>query len=77
MQVTQDLGIPSGTPYYLSPEQLEGKPGSQQTDIWALGVLLYEMLTGQLPFKGDTLGSLVHLISKGDFAAPGVSVRNP
>ncbi len=67
--LTQTGGV-IGTPYYLSPEQLEGKSGSQQTDIWALGVLLYEMLTGELPFKGDTLGSLVHLITKGDFAAP-------
>ena len=59
-----------GTPTYLSPEQLEGRPATPQTDIWALGVLLYEMLTGNLPFEGDTLGGLVLKITKAEFAAP-------
>lgn len=67
--LTQTGGV-IGTPNYLSPEQLDGQPASQQTDIWALGVLLYEMLTGQLPFQGDTLGGLVLKITRGDFPPP-------
>jgi serine/threonine protein kinase len=41
-----------GTPDYISPEQVKGQRGDQRSDIYALGVMLYEMLTGQAPFKG-------------------------
>ena len=45
-------GAVIGTPYYMSPEVLQGKPADVRSDIWALGVVLYEMLAERLPFQG-------------------------
>ncbi len=67
--LTQTGGI-IGTPSYLAPEQLAGTSASVQTDIWALGILLYEMLTGSEPFKADTIGALCLQITLGNFDAP-------
>jgi len=44
----------AGTPAYMAPEQLAGKPASRAADIHALGVVMFEMVTGRLPFEGDT-----------------------
>jgi TolB-like protein/Tfp pilus assembly protein PilF len=48
------VGVMIGTPEYMPPEQVEGKEADQRSDIYSLGVIMYEMLTGRLPFEGDS-----------------------
>jgi serine/threonine protein kinase len=52
-------GIAIGTPSYMSPEQWRGEPVDLRIDIYALGLMIFEMLSGQLPFIGDTPASLM------------------
>lgn len=54
-----------GTPYYLSPEIIESKPYSFKSDIWSLGIVLYEMCALQPPFSGSSLPKLAGRIVKG------------
>lgn len=55
-------GTQIGTPYYMSPEAWEGKPLDAQADIWSLGVVLYEMLSGEVPFGGETLVAVMNKV---------------
>ena len=63
-------GMIIGTPSYMSPEQANGEKINNQSDIYSLGVLFYEILTGFKPYSGDTNTEMFAKISKGKFASP-------
>jgi TolB-like protein/thioredoxin-like negative regulator of GroEL len=55
-------GTPVGTPLTMSPEQVKGLPADNRSDLWALGVILYEALTGKAPFEGETPVLVAHAV---------------
>lgn len=65
-------GLVVGTPYYLSPEQARGRAVDGRTDVWAAGVLLYEGLTGHMPFEAQTYESLLARILEAPPVPPSI-----
>ncbi|OFV81074.1 MAG: hypothetical protein A2Y78_15845 [Acidobacteria bacterium RBG_13_68_16] len=59
---TTRTGEVLGTPAYMAPEQFSGEPIDYRVDIWAVGVILYELLTGRRPFDAKTVGALIYQI---------------
>jgi serine/threonine protein kinase len=57
-------GVVLGTPSFMSPEQLQGRPVTGRSDLFSLAVSLYQLLTGQLPFRGDTMPGLMMKIAQ-------------
>ena len=68
-------GTTIGTIAYMSPEQARGQAVDHRTDIWSLGVVLYEMIAGRLPFKGENDASMIRSIIN-DEPAPLAKIRN-
>jgi serine/threonine-protein kinase len=73
-QITH-AGTVTGTVQYLAPEQLQGEPADPRTDLYSLGIVAYELLTGQVPFGGETPMAIAykHLRER----VPRASARNP
>ncbi len=70
-----NLSATMGTPDYMSPEQIEGQRGDQRTDIYALGTILYELLSGVVPFTGDS--NMVIMAQHLNGTAPRLDRVNP
>jgi len=70
-----EAGVAMGTPGYMAPEQLQGKPADHRSDVFSLGVVLYQMVAGEHPFPGATTAEVQAAILKEE--APSLSRVNP
>jgi serine/threonine protein kinase/tetratricopeptide (TPR) repeat protein len=62
VMVKTDPGVVMGTSFYMSPEQARAQEVDTRTDIWSLGCVIYEMLSGRMPFEGPSTGDVIGLI---------------
>ena len=74
-EVKTMTGLILGSPKYMSPEQVAGKRADHRSDLFSLGVLLYEMLTGEAPFQADSIHGIMYQIMH--FTPPAPSSKNP
>ncbi len=74
-EVKTMTGMILGSPKYMSPEQVTGKRADRRVDLFSLGVVLYEMLTGEAPFVADSIHGIMYQIMQ--FAPPPPSTRQP
>jgi serine/threonine-protein kinase len=63
-------GIIKGTPYYMSPEQTKGSHLTGPSDVFSLGVVFYQLLTGRLPFDGENMTAIMYQITSVDPVSP-------
>ena len=66
-----------GTPEYMAPEQLEGRDADARCDLWALGCVLYQMITGERPFARANLASVITAVMSSEPALPETAVVPP
>ena len=59
-------GVVAGSPYYLAPEQVDGRSVDRRSDVYSLGVVLYELLVGKKPFEGKSLEEITSAVKAGD-----------
>ncbi|HEY8227709.1 MAG TPA: serine/threonine-protein kinase, partial [Pyrinomonadaceae bacterium] len=62
VMIKTDPGVVMGTSFYMSPEQARAQEVDARTDIWSLGCVIYEMVTGRMPFEGSSTGDVIGLI---------------
>jgi serine/threonine protein kinase/tetratricopeptide (TPR) repeat protein len=62
--VQTDAGVVMGTSHYMSPEQARGKPVDARSDIWSLGIVIYELVAGRTPFEGETSTDVIVWITQ-------------
>ena len=74
-ELTTQAGLVQGTPGYISPEQIQGREVDLRADLYSLGVILYELMTGQLPFQAPSLMQLLDMHLK--HAPPSARGENP
>jgi beta-lactam-binding protein with PASTA domain len=74
-KATQAGGV-QGTVQYLSPEQIRGEPADPRSDLYSLGIVMYELLTGKLPFTGETAMSIAYKHLSGRVPRPSTAVAN-